>query len=162
MTPAAGPPGDWAIEPAPITGGDARTLLADYEAELVQRIPDFALAGAAPPGPHDFDPPHGVFLVGTVQGRAAACGALKALAPGVGEVRRMYVRPEHRGRGLGRRVLEELEAHARRLALLELRLDTSSVLVEATSLYRAAGFVPMDAYNDNRFADHWLVKHLEP
>lgn len=81
------------------------------------------------------------FLVARIDGVALACGAVRIIEPGVGEIKRMYASPRARGRGLGRRILEALEAQARKLGLKELKLETGDRQPEALGLYRAAGFV---------------------
>src|SRR4051794_7642075 len=97
-------------------------------------------------------------LVGRVDGRAVACGAVRALAPGVGEIKRMYVVPELRGEGLGRRVLEALETEARKMGFGRLRLDTGERQTAAIALYRSAGYRAIGAYNDT--ADLWFERDL--
>lgn len=82
-------------------------------------------------------------------GVAAACGALRdaaELGPGTGELKRMYVLPSHRGRGLSRRVVDELEAAARRRGLTRLVLETGVLQPEAIGLYLSAGYVPIDRF----------------
>ena len=88
------------------------------------------------------------FLVARADGEAVGCGALLQDARGWGEVKRMYVRPAARGRGIGMRVLTELEtaARARRLALL--RLETGIHNAEALALYRRAGFAERAPFGD--------------
>jgi GNAT superfamily N-acetyltransferase len=76
---------------------------------------------------------------------------------GLGEVKRMYVVPEARGRGLGRRLLEEIEAAARELGYRRLRLDTSGTV---RRLYEAAGYVAIPSYNGNGRATFWGEKAL--
>jgi GNAT superfamily N-acetyltransferase len=137
-----------------------KELLAGYLAELVERIPDFDPETADPPGRDDFEEPAGVFLIALVGGESAGCGALRNIGQGIGELRRMWVRPAFRGRGLGRRLLESLETRARSLGLVEARLDTNDELREALSLYRSAGYEPIAQYNHNAQADHWLAKAL--
>ena len=79
---------------------------------------------------------------------AIGCGALLRDPRGWGEVKRMYVRPDQRGRGIGRRVLAELEAIARGAGLPLLRLETGIHNTEALALYRRAGFVERTAFGD--------------
>ncbi len=89
------------------------------------------------------------FLVARQAGRALGCGALRVDPAGYGEVKRMFVLPAARGLGLGRRILDELEAEARRMGLACLRLETGISQPEAIALYRASGFVerePFGAY----------------
>jgi GNAT superfamily N-acetyltransferase len=93
-------------------------------------------------------------------GEVVACGGLRTIGHGVGELKRMYVRPVVRGRGVGRRLLAALEAVARELSLAVLRLDTRHELTEARRLYEAAAYHLVPAYNDNPDADLWFEKRL--
>ncbi len=102
--------------------------------------------------------PDDLVLVGRIDGEAVACGAVRALEPGVGEIKRMYVVPEHRGRGLGRRVLSALEAGATAMGFERLRLDTGERQTAAIALYRSVGYRPIPAYNDS--ADLWFERDL--
>ena len=75
-------------------------------------------------------------------------------------LKRMWVAPEARGLGLGRRLLSELEEHARRHGATVARLETNRSLAEAISLYRSAGYVEVPRFNDEPYADHWFEKDL--
>jgi GNAT superfamily N-acetyltransferase len=86
------------------------------------------------------------FLVGSEQGRAVACGALQKLAPSVGEIKRMYVRPGARGRGLSREILGALEALARERGMHTLRLETGRFLPAALGLYTSSGYTEIPLY----------------
>jgi ribosomal protein S18 acetylase RimI-like enzyme len=66
-----------------------------------------------------------------------------------------------RGLGLGRRLLGELERHARDHGARLVRLDTNHVLTEAIALYDSAGYARIEAFNDERYADHWFEKQLD-
>jgi putative acetyltransferase len=88
------------------------------------------------------------FLVVRDGHEAVGCGALLRDSRGWGEVKRMYVRPERRGRGIGQRVLAELEAIAQRAHLRLLRLETGIHNGDAIALYRGAGFVKCAAFGD--------------
>jgi GNAT superfamily N-acetyltransferase len=90
--------------------------------------------------------------------RPVACGGLKTVAAGVAEVKRMYVVPQGRRRGVGRALLAALEEEARSLGFASVRLDCQR---HNWPLYRAAGYVEIDDYNDNPFADHWAEKDLK-
>ena len=72
----------------------------------------------------------------------------------------MWVAPQARGLGLGRRLLQELERHAREAGVATLRLETNRTLVEAIALYRRAGYREVDAFNDEPYAHHWFEKRL--
>jgi GNAT superfamily N-acetyltransferase len=115
------------------------------------------LIGGPSAEPSDFTPPSGTFLIAYRHDQAVACGGLKTVAPGAGEVKRMYVVPEARGRGVGRALLRALEDHARLMGFSSVRLDCER---HNWPFYRAAGYVEIDDYNDNPFADHWAEKHL--
>jgi GNAT superfamily N-acetyltransferase len=72
----------------------------------------------------------------------------------------MWIAPQARGLGLGRRLLETLEACAAAGGARVAHLETSAVLSEALALYRSAGWVEVPAFNDEPFADHWFEKRL--
>jgi GNAT superfamily N-acetyltransferase len=72
----------------------------------------------------------------------------------------MYVVPEARQQGLGRRLLEELEAAARDLGYARIRLDTGARQAQAQAMYRRAGYHPIDNYNGNAQASFWGEKIL--
>lgn len=105
-----------------------------------------------PADPADFAPPHGLFLVATAAGEEVACGGVRLLRPGVGEVKRMYVSPGHRNRGLARALLTALVEHARAAGLRELWLETGTAQPEAIALYLSEGFVPITPYGQHK--DH--------
>lgn len=88
----------------------------------------------------------GVFLLGYVDEKAVASGALRPLQNGAVEVKRMYVRPEYRGRGLSREMLAELESIAADDGVRVLRLETGVKQPEALGLYRSVGFAATPLY----------------
>jgi GNAT superfamily N-acetyltransferase len=119
--------------------------------------------------PADLSPPHGTFLVGTLGGRVVAGGGLRAL-PGVragtspggrrtAEIKRMYVRPPWRQRGVAGALLAALEDAARALGYQAARLDTGPRQPHALRLYRRAGYVAVAPFNDNPAA-FWGEKDL--
>ncbi len=107
-----------------------------------------------------FDAPAGVFVIARHEKRPVACGGVQRLSAAVAEIKRMWVAPGHRGRGLGRRMLRELECHASDLGYGTVRLDTNSVLTEAIAMYERAGYVEIERYNDNPYALHFFEKRL--
>jgi ribosomal protein S18 acetylase RimI-like enzyme len=115
-----------------------------------------ALYGAAVDGElerHDaaeLAPPAGAFLVVESDGATVAGGALRRLAEGVGEIKRMWTAPAHRGRGHARRVLGELEYVGRRYGYGALRLQTGDAQTAAIALYRSAGYRPIERYGRYR------------
>jgi GNAT superfamily N-acetyltransferase len=100
-------------------------------------------------------PPDGVYLAGWEGERAVAGGALRRLDDDLAEVKRMFVRPAARSRGVAGRLLAALEDAARTLGYRRLRLDTGPKQANALALYRREGYVPIAPYNDNPFACFW-------
>jgi GNAT superfamily N-acetyltransferase len=147
---------------------DAARLLADYNAELLARGRPFspldppAGSGGKRVEVHEMEPPGGTFLLALEDGVPVACGGLRTLdAPArLGEIKRMYVAPGVRRRGLARRLLAELEACARELGHERLRLDTNAAQPEALQLYAATGYVEIADYNGSPTATHWFEKAL--
>ncbi|MCI0581574.1 MAG: GNAT family N-acetyltransferase [Chloroflexi bacterium] len=90
------------------------------------------------------------FFVARVDGAPAACGGVLLVPGEYAEVKRMYVRPAFRGRGLGRAVLEHLAAHARARGFSILRLETGIHQVEAIAMYERAGFRPIPPFGPYR------------
>jgi GNAT superfamily N-acetyltransferase len=146
---------------------EATRLLRAYGAELVGRgrpySPVEPPVGRRPASwvePHELEPPGGAFLLAEDRSVAVACGGVRTLAPGLGEVKRMYVVPGARRRGIARTILAELEQVARELRHARVRLDTNAVQPEAVALYHACGFSEIADYNGNPFATHWFEKDL--
>ncbi len=127
----------------------ARALFLEYAAWLKVDLcfHGFDAELAALPGA--YAPPQGRLLLAHAGGDAAGCIALRPLEPGAGEVKRLYVRPAYRGRGIARALAEEVVAAARTIGYVRLRLDTLAFMHEAAALYRALGFVETAPYYDN-------------
>jgi DNA-binding MarR family transcriptional regulator/GNAT superfamily N-acetyltransferase len=140
---------------------DARYCLAEYVAELNRRSErGFDPSVGATALPHEVRPPAGDFFVIYLHGAPIGCGAVKYHPGAPTEIKRMWISPVARGLGLGRRLLEHLEASARRSGARAARIETSAVLTEALALYRSAGWVEVAPFNDEPFADHWFEKPL--
>jgi GNAT superfamily N-acetyltransferase len=105
-------------------------------------------------------PPAGEFFVAYLHGEPIGCGAVKHHPGEPTEIKRMWIAQAARGLGLGRRLLEHLEACARASGARVAHIETSAVLTEALALYRSAGWVEVAPFNDEPFADHWLEKAL--
>lgn len=105
-------------------------------------------------------PPDGAFVVAVEDGRVLAGGGLRRLSAGVAELKRMYTHPDARGRGVGRRLLSELEAAALELGFTRLRLDTGAGMHVAIALYRSSGYEEIPDYNGNSYAGFWAEKRL--
>ncbi|HUN71219.1 MAG TPA: bifunctional helix-turn-helix transcriptional regulator/GNAT family N-acetyltransferase [Steroidobacteraceae bacterium] len=147
--------------PEDARSADAERCLQRYYAELAARFPGgFALHADDAPDMDEVAPPGGCMLMARLFGEPVGCGMIRTLAPGVGELKRMWVSPEVRGLGVGRRLLAELEAAALERKLRTVRLDTNGTLAEALSLYRASGYREIPRYNDNPYAQHWFEKVL--
>jgi ketosteroid isomerase-like protein/GNAT superfamily N-acetyltransferase len=124
------------IAPEPFDAPDSTQLRAELATELVQRYD-----GDVEPGRKPSAEDLATFLVARDRRQAAVgCGALRALEDGTAEIKRMYVRPAMRGRGLGWVILAALEEEGRRLGFGLLRLETGDLQAEAMALYRAAGY----------------------
>lgn len=90
------------------------------------------------------------FFVARWDGEAVGCGALRLDPDGYGEVKRMYVDPVARGRGIGRAILQQLEREALQKNISVLRLETGTRQPEAIALYRSAGFCEIAPFGDYR------------
>ena len=110
--------------------------------------------------PEELTPPAGYCVVARLRGLPIGCGALKLHGAAPAELKRMWVDPTSRGLGVGRRLLESLEALARENGVRVLHLETNRALREAIELYRKAGFVEVAPFNDEPFANHWFEKTL--
>jgi len=140
---------------------DAQWCVQQYFAELNSRFNtgfDPALSISADVA--ELTPPAGLLLIARADGRPIGCGALKFHPGAPAELKRMWVAPVARGLGLGRRLLTELEDHARAAGVETLHLETNERLVEAIALYRKGGFTEVPAFNDEPYADHWFEKRL--
>jgi putative acetyltransferase len=96
--------------------------------------------------------PRGRLLLAFEDDALAGCGALRPIAEDVAELKRMWVRPAFRGRGLGRRIAEELISAAREEGYRTARLDTLETMREAIALYRSLGFREIPPYYENPLA----------
>ncbi|HSK95688.1 MAG TPA: bifunctional helix-turn-helix transcriptional regulator/GNAT family N-acetyltransferase [Euzebyales bacterium] len=110
--------------------------------------------------PEELRPPAGYCVLARLRGATVGCGALKLHGTAPAELKRMWVDPASRGLGVGRRLLERLEALARDAGATVLRLETNRALEEAIALYRDAGFVEVARFSDEPYADHWFEKSL--
>ena len=96
----------------------------------------------------------------TEDGRPVAGGGVKRLDDRACEIKRMYVAPDARGRGVARELLPALEALARDLGYAVARLDTGAKQPGARRMYEAAGYRPVSDYNSNPYAAFWGEKRL--
>jgi GNAT superfamily N-acetyltransferase len=133
-------------------------LLAAMEAEMLALYP--AMPSMPPATVEDFSPPRGAYLVGFAGGEPVCGGGLKRLDDEAAEIKRMYVVPSARRRGVARALLGALEGTARELGYSLVRLDTGARQPHAKALYAASGFVEIGNYNGNPYAAYWGEKRF--
>src|ERR1051326_4509938 len=131
----------------------ARELFLEYAQSLgfslcFQNF-DQELAGL----PGDYAPPDGRLLLVQYNNQLAGCVALHELADGICEMKRLYLRPQFRGKGLGRALADHIIAEARQIGYLRMRLDTvEPVMKDAVAMYRRIGFREIAPYCRNPIA----------
>ena len=140
----------------------AKRLIGALNAELEERYPEeganhFRLDG------DEVEGDRGVFLVAYLDDEPVGCGALRRLDEQDAEIKRMYVDPGTRGSGVGRRLLGELVARARRLGATCVVLETGTRQVEALGLYASAGFheVPRFGEYENSPLSRCFARELD-
>ena len=149
------------IEPADPRSPESLLALRAYFAEIGARFE------------HGFDPgtslvatddelagDRGVLLVARLHDEVVAAGGVKTPPGEPALLKRMWVSGKTRGLGLGRMLLTALEDEARRRGAGTVRLDTNKALTEAIAMYRAAGYVEVDDFNGEPYADFWFAKEL--
>jgi GNAT superfamily N-acetyltransferase len=127
------------------SSAEAVALIAELDAELGARYPGLAAHGLRD---RDLANPLTVFLIGRFGGDSVACGATRRVEDGVAEIKRMYVRPEMRGRGFSKQMLRALEERARTDGVRRLILETGNRQPEAVSLYQSLGYTAIPAYGE--------------
>jgi GNAT superfamily N-acetyltransferase len=149
------------IRPEPPTGAASQALFAEYM-ELVRRRlgAEFVATERIFASVDDFDAPGSAWLVVYEEERAVACGGLRELRPGLGEIKRMFVTARARGRGYARLLLTELEDLARAGGCERVRLLTTEVLREARALYSSVGYRPVGVAMVEGRVELWLEKRL--
>jgi len=139
----------------------ASDLLAEMRVELNDVYEAFNRLDNPPLALDELRAPDGAYLVGYAGAEAVAGGGIRRLDDGVAEIKRMFVRPAARSRGVARALLEALEEAARELGYERVRLDTGPKQVHGLALYRSAGYIDVPPYNDNPFACFWGEKRLD-
>jgi GNAT superfamily N-acetyltransferase len=136
-------------------GGRARLRALAYDHPVAQELVDrvqqeyvqrYGGPDESPVTPGEFRSPHGVFLVAEVDGVPAGCGAWRALGDGRAEVKRVYVDPAFRRRGLAQVLVDALEADAARAGIRAFVLNTGHKQPEALALYAATGYTPVPGF----------------
>jgi GNAT superfamily N-acetyltransferase len=154
------------IRPEAPGSAAAQTVLATYFRDIVSRHHGRAATGAevvaamrAEPS-DDLCPPGGLLLLARQDGTVLGCAGLLLLPAGLGEIRRMFVLPQARRRGIGQGLLTAVEDAARGYQLTRLRLDTSDYLSEAVQLYTRNGYQEIAPFNDGQLCNLWFGKTL--
>lgn len=147
------------VDPANV---DALRCVQAYFDELEARSgTPLAPATLAAAKPDELRMPQGAMLVAYLRGEAIGCGGVKLHGRNPCEIKRMWVDPGARGLGLGRRLLAELESLAVGHGARRARIETSRHLPEAIALYRSSGWVEVEPFNDEPFADYWFEKRFK-
>ena len=138
------------------------TLLRAMSDEIAELYDGLDLNGANRPRatPEDLSPPGGAFLVGWQGDTPVCCGGLKRLPDSTAEIKRMFVVPAARSRGVARQLLAALEAKAAELGYETVRLDTGPRQPHAQSLYESTGYRPIHNFNAHPVATFWGEKSL--
>ena len=135
-------------------------LQSAFFADIASRYPGWTPASSQGVEPSELAPPSGVWIVARLGGVPVGCGGLQALDTVTAEVRRIFLEPSARGRGIGRAILAELESRARELAYERVRLTTGSAQPEALRLFRLAGYREIAPSTDGVFTSYWMEKNL--
>jgi GNAT superfamily N-acetyltransferase len=147
---------------AHVDAGDGGRLAQAMRDEIALLYDGLQLDGEAMPkaGAAELSAPDGGFIVGYEQGRPICCGGVKRLDHGACEIKKMYVIPEARGRGVARTLLYALEDLARSLGYTVARLDTGPRQPGARHLYESEGYAPIANFNANPVATFFGEKRL--
>lgn len=148
------------------TSAPARQVLRAYTEDICSRyygrpVTDAEVDEALRELPSDdLVLPHGLLLVAHQDAAVLGCAGLRLLPGRIGEVTRVFVAHAARGRGIGGRLMIELERHGHEHDVATLRLDTRGDLVEARRLYTRLGYREVPAFNEDPYVDHWFAKSL--
>jgi len=150
------------FRPGAVNEGDGAVLVAAMALEISTIYDGLDIDAPDMPkaGPAELGPPHGAFIVGYADGDAVCCGGLKRLPDGAAEIKRMYVTPAARSKGVAAQLLTALEDAARGLGYTVIRLDTGDRQPHAEALYRRSGYAPGPNFNANPMAAFFGTKHL--
>ena len=138
---------------SPAQLAQARELFLEYAQSLGVNLcfQNFEEELAGLPG--HYAPPEGRLLLAECDGQLAGCAALHPWEPGVCEMKRLYLRPSFRGKGLGRVIAEKIIAEARNIGYHRMRLDTiAPIMKDAVEMYRKLGFREIAPYRPNPIA----------
>ena len=128
---------------------DARMLFQEYEQAIGVDLCFQGFARELATLPKPYVAPDGRLVLALRDAEVAGCAALRRIGDGVAELKRLYVRPAFRGRGLGKRLVDTLLEDARTIGYRAVRLDTLPTMREAIALYRTLGFTEIAPYTAN-------------
>lgn len=150
------------FRPARVDAGDGAVLAQAMRDEIAVMYDGLELDGDSMPraGQAELSAPGGAFIVGYVGGEPVCCGGVKRLDDERCEIKKMYVVPAQRGRGIARALLHALEDEARRLEYSIARLDTGPKQTRARGLYEDEGYAEIADFNGNPVAVFWGEKPL--
>ena len=105
-------------------------------------------------------PPEGIYYILQMDEKIAGMGALRKIKMNIGEVKRMYIRPEYRGKGLGKELLQQILRKAKEFRFSTIRLETGLFMTTAQYIYHEAGFRKIDEYPETEvplpLRPYWL------
>ncbi|MHA6780638.1 GNAT family N-acetyltransferase [Pseudonocardia saturnea] len=137
-----------------------RELMSELNDLLDAQYPGRVVLPGSVTSPDEMVAPDGVFLVGYDGERAVAIGGLRRLGDGLCEIKRMFVVPDARSRGVGRALLAALEDAGRALGYERVRLDAGPQQKHSRVLFEETGYVEIPKYNTNHIADYFAEKRL--
>lgn len=135
-------------------------LLAAFGGEIAALYPGWDPGVGPSARAEEFVPPRGRFLVAYRGAHPVGCGGVKRLDDTAGEIKRLYVVPEERGRGVGRVLVGALEQAAVEFGWRTVRLDTGDQQPDALALFRSTDYREISDYNENPHASYWFEKSL--
>ncbi|MBV9058163.1 MAG: GNAT family N-acetyltransferase [Pseudonocardiales bacterium] len=138
-----------------------RELLRELNDLFNSQYPGRIVRPGSVTSPEEMVPPEGIFLVGYEDKRPIAIGGLRRLQEGICEIKRMYVVPQARSRGVGRALLAALEEAGRKLGYQRVRLDAGPAQVHSRVLFEKTGYLEIPQYNNNHIAVYFAEKRLE-
>lgn len=151
------------LHPSSPAAPEAHAILAEYFALRAEEFPGGTYTTTFPKA-ESFLAPAGVFLLAGAAAQPVGCGGVRRIEDSDAgiryEIKHLFLRPETRGQGWGRAIIDELERRAREWDAAELVLDTHHTLAAAGALYARCGFEQIDRYNDNQNATRWYRKTL--
>ncbi|MFC4472524.1 GNAT family N-acetyltransferase [Streptomyces xiangluensis] len=160
----------WTVAPEPFDSPAAAALWRAYYTEVSDRW--YLLHRGHTTDPAELEreiaaetgaelaPPTGVLLLARYDGEPAGTAGVRLRDAGTGELKRVFVRQDLRGKGGGAVLLTAAEEAARGLGAERLVLDTRGDLIEARALYARHGYAEIERYNDEEYAEHWFTKRL--